>query len=266
MHPILFSLPLFSHSIDIYAYPVFLIFAGLVVIGGTIRFAKIRNLPMRSIAWMLFAMLMAALVGARMLHILVNFGAYAKNPSLIYSFDDSGFSLFGGVIFAVITGYVMCRMSKVNFWKFADTITPFLGIGIAMVRIGCFLNGCCFGKITSLPWGVTFPFFSEAHKYQMSQSQTTLLTVRPVHPTQIYELLAALTGSLLAMYVIKRKTTNGTAALVFALWFTVFRWIDYYFMVQLPTFQASPYFYPFLYFGLILVCLFFLLRKSYPNL
>jgi phosphatidylglycerol---prolipoprotein diacylglyceryl transferase len=264
MHPTMLSFSFLSHHFEIQSYPFFLILSSIMVFVGSIWYLKNRKLYSIKIGLVIFAILISGFIGARLLHGWLNLNEYLKQPTLLYIANFNGFSLFGGIILSGLTGFIICRIWKIDVWKLADTITPQLGIGIAIVRIGCFLNGCCFGKITELPWGVTFPLFSEVHKYQLSQNQTNIFTVQPVHPTEIYELIAALFGSLLAVYLIKRNAHAGIAFLSFSIWFTAFRWFEYYLMVLLPTFQAPQYFYPILYLTIIIVCLFFLIRKLFP--
>jgi prolipoprotein diacylglyceryltransferase len=106
---------------------------------------------------------------------------------------------------------------------------------------------------------------SEAHKYQLLNNETNILTVLPVHPTEIYELLAAGIGLFLASFLIRKKAPDGIAFLSFGIWFMAFRWFDYYLMVLPRTFQASPYFYPILYGFLIILCGVFVGQKLYSR-
>jgi phosphatidylglycerol---prolipoprotein diacylglyceryl transferase len=261
MRPTLFSFTIFSNHIDVRSYPTFMFLALTMVIAGSLWFAKKRHLSKRISVLVLTVMAVSAFIGARAFHIFLNYNEYVKHPILMFSLSANGFSLYGGILAAIISGYAFCKKLKLNVWELGDTVIPWLGFGIAILRVGCFLNGCCFGKITRLPWGVTFPLLSEAHKYQLTHNQTDIFSVQPVHPTEIYELIAALLGSLMAIYLIKRKAPDGTAFLVFALWFTAFRWFDYYLMVLPPTFDAPLYFYPVLYAILIIVGLIFLMNR-----
>jgi phosphatidylglycerol:prolipoprotein diacylglycerol transferase len=205
----------------------------------------------------------AAFVGARVLHGLINFGYYRLHPDRWLALDFQGFALFGGIISAVVVGIIGCTILKINFWKLGDHWIPFLGLSIALMRVGCFLNGCCFGKETNLPWGVRFPFFSPAHKYQLAHHSADLFSVQLVHPTQLYELLAALIASGIAVIILKKKYREGTAILTFIILFAAIRWINYSFFRVMPdTFDASPLLYPLLYAGTIFVSLVLLVWKK----
>lgn len=261
MHPNLFKINLAFINFNIKAYSFFLVLAALTVFLGSLYLAKKRNLPVRDSFWILLIMLFSVFVGARLFHFLLNFELYQNYPEKLWSISTQGFSLFGGILAAITSGFFACQFFKINVWKLGDTVIPFLGIGIALTRIGCFLNGCCFGKITNYFWGVNFPFFSQAHKYQLSQNHEQLFSVEPVHPTQIYELGAALLGSFVAFYILKKKLPDGVAFLIFGIWFSAFRWFNYYFRVAPPTFDASPNFYPIFYFAIICVCSYLLYNK-----
>jgi phosphatidylglycerol:prolipoprotein diacylglycerol transferase len=117
---------------------------------------------------MLLGMGLFSFIGARIFNVFINFDSYKDNFTRIFSLNFEGFSLYGGALFAIISGLFIARYKKINLLKFADTAIPFVGIGIAIMRIGCFLNGCCFGKETNFPWGVKFPFLSPAHIEQIS--------------------------------------------------------------------------------------------------
>lgn len=85
-----------------------------------------------------------------------------------------GFVFYGGFIAAVLAVMVYARAKRLPLMKLADLLAPSLALGHAFGRVGCFFNGCCFGKACDLPWGVTFP-------------PPHLAAGFPVHPTQLYE-------------------------------------------------------------------------------
>jgi phosphatidylglycerol:prolipoprotein diacylglycerol transferase len=260
MHPF-FSFTLFNHTFTVAAYSIFLWLAALIVVGGTIWFSRKRELPLRHMTILSGSMLIAALIGARLLHAMINSNLYIQDPSRLWALNTRGFSLFGGIIMAAVTGVILCRVMKLPVWKIGDTVAPFLGLGIASMRVGCFLNGCCFGRETTNPLGVNFPLFSQAHRFELQQGTAKLFSVNPVHPTQLYELTAALVASALATFIIKKKLPDGTAILAFAIFFAAFRWINYYIRITPPTFNASPLFYPLFYASVIILCSILLYKR-----
>jgi len=88
--------------------------------------------------------------------------------------------MLGGVVMAVLTIVAFCRFKKISILRFFDAAAPSLALGLALSRIGCFFNGCCFGKPGSLPWCVAFPDNSPAGAFLPDQR---------LHPTQIYSSL-----------------------------------------------------------------------------
>ncbi len=242
------------------AYSFFTAAALAVAVVGSYLYALRRGFKSADCLLMLFGMGLSVFIGARFFNVVVNYEWYRSDPARIFSLDDAGFSLYGGIIFAIIAGLLIARMQKISTWKFADTVTPFIGIGITLMRIGCFLNGCCFGKVTSLPWGVKFPPYSPPHLYQISQNPFSAFTVLPIHPTQIYELIAAVLGTLLALAILKKKKPDGTAFLVFAIFFTAFRWLNMQFRVLPYSEAVINLWYPLFYAAIILVCGYFLIK------
>ena len=264
------------------AYTFFTVTALVVAVIGSYWFARRRGFKSADSLWMLFGMGMAVFIGARLFNVFVNYAWYRSDPSRIFSLSASGFSLYGGIVFAILAGFLIARIRKIPLMKFADTVTPFIGIGIVLMRIGCFLNGCCFGKITSLPWGVTFPKYSPAHMYQISQNPLAVFEVSPVHPTQIYEMIAAVIGTILALYILS-KTKNargkhalpdhtgrpayadGTAYLAFAIFFSAFRWLNMQFRVLTYSDATLNIWYPLFYAAIIIICALLLIKLNKPK-
>lgn len=248
MHPHL-DLYFFEAS----AYGLFSVAALAAVIGGTLLLARKRGFATKDALWMLLGMAAAAFVGARLLNLFVNHEWYREDWSRVYAFDFSGFSLYGGILSALAAGFLISRLRGIPLLRLADTTAPFVGLGIALMRVGCFLNGCCFGKETDLPWGVTYPPFSPAHQHQIAEHVLNSLAVDPVHPTQLYELAAALLASMIAVFFLKRRLPDGVAACAAMIYFSAFRLINMYFR-DLPYAEAvTTIFYPAFYAGIILV-------------
>lgn len=120
--------------------------------------------------------LLGGVIGARAAYILLN--PATENWRGFLAVWEGGLSFHGGLACAMILGYVYTRYTKLSFWRVADLIAPSLAIGYAFTRIGCFLNGCCYGAPTTLPWGVRF-------------NENGVLTP-PSHPVQLYAMAANL--------------------------------------------------------------------------
>lgn len=123
-------------------------------------------------------LLVSGVLGARAVYIFLN--PATENWRDFIAVWQGGLSFHGGLALAMIAGYVYTRIAKLPYWKCGDLVAPSLAIGYAFTRIGCFLNGCCYGCPTSLPWGVKFT------------DEKNSLSTAPSHPTQIYAFLANL--------------------------------------------------------------------------
>ncbi len=122
-----------------------------------------------------------------------------------------GLAYYGGFIFASAFGLYYARKHGLGMWKMADLAAPWVAFGLALTRLGCFLNGCCHGKPSTLPWAVTFPPGGAVHE---AQSKAHLIAAGapplPVHPAQLY--LAGLNlATFLVLYfaVRRRKRFDG---------------------------------------------------------
>lgn len=109
-------------------------------------------------------------LGARVDYVFQNADYYSKHLLEIFAFWEGGLIFYGGVVGAFFALICFCRVKKVSFVKTLDFLLPFVALCHAFGRVGCFLNGCCGGKVCSLPWAVRFPE-----------------TAAAVHPTQLYE-------------------------------------------------------------------------------
>jgi len=240
--------------LQVSAYSFFTLAALVVVLAGSYWFAMKRGFKKSDVIVMLLGIGLSVFIGARLFNIAVNFEWYVEDPSRIFALTATGFSLYGGILLAVLVGLVISFWRKIPLFKFADTVTPFIGIGIALMRVGCFLNGCCFGKETDLPWGVKFPSISPAHMHQISDNLIGSTTVHVVHPTQIYELIAAVLGTIIAFYLIKRGKPDGTAFLICGMYFSAFRWLNMQMRVLSYSDIMINVWYPLLYAAVIVVC------------
>jgi phosphatidylglycerol:prolipoprotein diacylglycerol transferase len=143
--------------------------------------------------------------------------------------DDPGLILKhlmrGGVFFGVLAGvlvglFLYARLIfKKDFGKYIDIAFTALPLGHAIARIGCFLAGCCWGKPTSLPWGVKFPNLgSHVHPYHDVA----------VHPTQLYEMILNLANFLILLRLLKRKRFDGQIFAQYLINYGIIRFIMEY--------------------------------------
>jgi phosphatidylglycerol:prolipoprotein diacylglycerol transferase len=219
----------------------------------------------RGIAWAralgTYALALAAgIAGARALDLFVAARYYETDPSRVWALGFSGFSLYGGLVVAALAGYALARAWRLPEWRLADAAVPGVALAVVLMRTGCFLNGCCYGLPTSLPWGVTHPVGSPVWQAELARSALrafgggSAIAVPAVHPTQLYEMAAAVALAALAWWLGRgRRVADGVPALVFAIGFTLARLGNTFLRARQSTITAPEWFYPAAYGALIAV-------------
>ncbi|HED23636.1 MAG TPA: hypothetical protein ENN91_00750 [Firmicutes bacterium] len=231
MHPVLFTIVLSNGEVmTISAYRFFGMAALLyMALAAVYHFRRFRLEPLKTAA-VLMMVAAAFFIGSRLLYGLLYFEEVGANPTLLGEISLRNFTLFGGLAAALLAWWAAAKMFALPFAALTDRLAPHLGIGAAVTRIGCYLNGCCYGKVSDLPWAVVFPIGSPAHINQVYMSENPFLFVpQPVHPAQLYEMAAGLTAALASWLVYKKRSAQGAAAAVFGLVFTAGRFITYFF-------------------------------------
>ena len=101
--------------------------------------------------------IISALVGAKLLLLIVDFDYFRRQPAEIWTLARSGGVFYGGLIVAFAVGVWYVRKHRLPVWTTWRTpIAPGIALGHVVGRFGCLLAGCCYGKPTTLPWGITF--------------------------------------------------------------------------------------------------------------
>jgi len=180
MHPILIRLG----PLTIFSYGVMVALGfGLATFLICIN-AKKHNLNKNSVIDLFILMLLSGLIGARLFYVLLNIDYYLTNPIEVLNLSRGGLIWYGGFLSGLATAAWYIRRKRIDFWIAADFAIPYIALAQSLGRIGCFLNGCCFGIEASsdFQFGVVFPG-------------------SPVlrHPTQIYSSLA-----LLILFIVLR--------------------------------------------------------------
>lgn len=212
MYPELFRIG----SFPINTYGVFLAVAFLSAIIITARLAERDGLPREKIWDLSLWMLLAALVGSKVLMLFTE-PEYRANPLQLLSLDflRSGGVFYGGLLGAVLAGYLLIKHYKLPWWKTADACAPGIAIGNFFGRQGCFAAGCCWGKPTSLPWGVKFS--------ELGHEITGVPIDTHLHPTQLYESFAMLLVFFFLLWLHKHKRFTGQVILAYALLYSLIR-------------------------------------------
>ena len=203
-------------SFPINTYGVFLAIAFLCAILITVKLARRDGLPSEKIYDLSLWMLLAALVGSKVMMLFTE-PEYRENPLQLLSLDflRSGGVFYGGLLGAVLAGYLLMKRYQLPWWKTADACAPGIAIGNFFGRQGCFAAGCCWGKPTTLPWGVKFT--------ELGHEVTGVPIDTYLHPTQLYESFAMLLVFLFLFWLHKRKRFDGQVILVYALLYSIIR-------------------------------------------
>ena len=167
-----------------------------------------------------FYLLLSGLIGARIVFILTKFDDYLQNPLEILMFWRGGLVFYGGFIGAAIYMTYYCNRYRMNFFKFADILIPYLAMAHAFGRLGCLAAGCCFGKITDVGWGIVFPLESAVHYAQRSAGIVGISELpHAIHPTQLYEAGAEIGMFFLLILMRKNKRFHGQ---LFLTWLAIY--------------------------------------------
>lgn len=202
MYPVLFKIG----PITIYSYGVMLAVAFLVATFLARRRAIAEGFDGDAIIDLGLYLIISGIIGARLFYVLLNLKYYRDNPLEVLMIWKGGLVWYGGLMLAILVAIWFLRAKKLPVLKTADLIVPYVALGQAIGRIGCFLNGCCYGKPTSLKLGISF------HPAQV-----------PVHPTQLYEAAA-----MFFIYLILRvrKVANGSTLFLYLILYSLFRFLN----------------------------------------
>ena len=210
-------------DIPIVSFGLFTVLAAFVNV--LLAFVSLRHAGLSPWRILLLITLMTAgfLMGARLWNYAVNPGAYDKGFTL-FTLKLANFSLYGGIAGAFIAFLLLTRQDRKRRWPLLDALVLPAAVSFALVRVGCFLNGCCGGKLTQSWLGMRFP---------QSTGGAVISTIPllgkinlPAYPTQLFELGFALLGLVPVLWLyFRRKVPSGIPFLVYGIWFTAMRWV-----------------------------------------
>lgn len=160
---------------------------------------------------MFMCCLIGGIAGAKILFWITEWKFFVQNPAgYLMNFAD-GFVVFGGIITGVLTGVLYCRANGLSFAAWADLILPPVALGQAFGRIGCFLAGCCYGKETSLPFGIVF-----------RHSEFAPNGVRLI-PTQLLSSGLDFLNFLILLWISRRTKREGMVTACYLIFYSVGR-------------------------------------------
>ena len=188
MHPVLLRIGSFT----VYTYGL-LVAAGMgVTFFLALRQARKLGISEQALYNLSFLAIMTGLLGARLVHVASEWSYYRSHLAEVFFLRRGGLAFQGGLLFSLAFGTWYLRCRKITILPVLDIFFLYVPVGHAIGRLGCFFNGCCYGKISSLPWAIKFPALSAR-----------------VHPTQIYYLAADLALFFLLRFFSKEQMKPG---------------------------------------------------------
>jgi phosphatidylglycerol:prolipoprotein diacylglycerol transferase len=163
-----------SFSLRWYAVMVLLAIAFLV--WWSAHFARKRGYDKDFVIGAALWAIPLGIIGAKLVHVVDDLSYYVAHPAEIA--NPGGFAIFGAILGAMLGVWIYCRIRRVSFAPLGDVMAPGIILAQAIGRVGCTINGCCYGTASSLSWVVTW-----------THPNTYAPLGVPVHPTQVYELL-----------------------------------------------------------------------------
>jgi prolipoprotein diacylglyceryl transferase len=203
INPVAFTI----FDIDIMWYGILI--ASGVLIGTLLALKEARRIGFRDedLIDLLIVAIPSAIIGARLYYVIFQFDYYKDNLSEIINIRGGGLAIHGGIIAAVLVGYIFCKIRKVNFWQITDITAPSIILGQAIGRWGNFINQEAYGTQTDLPWGI-------------------LVNGQKVHPTFLYESLWNIVVFMfLLWYRRKGRKKDGEVFLLYAILYSIGRFL-----------------------------------------
>jgi len=170
----------------IYSYGLMLAMAVIVCTFLLTKDAKREGIGQEFILDLVFWTILGGILGARIFFVILNLSFFLENPFQIFMIQNGGLAFQGGLILGGIVGVGFVKKKKQSVTKLLDLSAPYLALGHGIGRIGCFLNGCCYGR--HLDWGIFFPVHGDH-----------------LHPTQLY----ATIGLVVIYFVLKRAQKSS---------------------------------------------------------
>lgn len=157
-------------------------------------------------------LLAGIIVGARALYVVSYWNeSFAREPwTQIFKVRQGGLVFYGGLIGASLACILFARRRQLPLWRLADILAPSIALGYFFGRWGCLMNGCCYGRPTTLPWGIHFPYGHETYPLA-------------VHPTEIYDSLLNLGLYGFLVWLFRHKKFDGQVFAVYLIFYALLR-------------------------------------------
>jgi len=188
MHPVIFSFA----GLNIFSYGLMVALAVFVTSILIYHHAQKNNMPGEKMLDLIFWIVVWGLIGGRVFYVLLNIQDYIREPLELFKLYKGGMVFHGSLIFALMAALIFIKNNKLPLFAALDVLALYIPVGHAIGRIGCFLNGCCYGLPAPTGWGVIFPGHLAA-----------------VYPTQLYSSFLLLMIFFILFFLEKKKKFNG---------------------------------------------------------
>jgi phosphatidylglycerol:prolipoprotein diacylglycerol transferase len=208
VHKIAFTLG----ALTVHWYGVLVALGFLAGLWTASRRALLEKVPAETVLDIGPWLIVGTIIGARALYVMSYWEEqFAHRPfSEIFMVHHGGLVFYGGLVGASLACILYTRFKRLPLWKIADILAPSIALGHAFGRLGCLMNGCCYGRPTSVPWAIHFPSGHETGG-------------AGVHPTQIYESALNLGLYLALAWLYRRKRFDGEVFATYLVSYAVLR-------------------------------------------
>ena len=255
MHPIAFHFG----SLTVRWYGVMMAVAFMAGLWTATRRARRVNVASEIVSDITLWLMLGGILGARFFYVTTYWKQeFASQPfSEVFMIQHGGLVYYGGLIGASLAGMIYISWKKLPLWKLTDIFAPSIALGSFFGRIGCLLNGCCYGHACDLPWAIHFPADHETHG-------------AAVHPTELYDALLNFVLYVFLAWLFRRKKFDGQIFAAYLIVYAIFRSIAEYFRGDYPVdhvhagFLTSAQLVSLPIFATGMVLMFFLSRRKLP--
>ncbi len=159
-------------------------------------------------------LIVGALLGARAFYVVSYWDEQFAGGTLwdIINIRLGGLVYYGGLIGAALACILYAHWKKLPLWRVADILAPSIALGYVFGRLGCLMNGCCYGRACSLPWAIRFP-----------EGNPLNTPTTPVHPTQIYDALLSVALYAALAWLFRRRKFDGQVFVLYLMGYAVTR-------------------------------------------
>jgi phosphatidylglycerol:prolipoprotein diacylglycerol transferase len=227
MHRILFTIPAIGSRI--HSFSAMMLLACFGALGLTFWRARRERIDPASVSGLAVWLITGGFIGARVMFLAMHPDT-VRHPGDVFKIWQGGIVFYGSILGGLIGSVIYWIRSPFPFRAMADAVAPALALGTALGRLGCFLNGCCYGAVSTLPppLAVQFPVGSIPWMHQVERGWIPLTAgwSAPVHPTQLYAALDGLMLLALLSWYFPRRRRDGDVMALLMVTYSVLRFLN----------------------------------------